>query len=89
VSGEPVVLAAGSAPLVTAVGHASRAVGVRAVVIGCLAVIRRLQRAHRATGDVDTQPTDTTRCRSSPASLAPPCGKDITIDGVTVHVIDT
>lgn len=54
VSGEPVVLAAGSAPLVAAAGHATRNAGVRAVVIGGLGVICRLQRPHRATGDVDT-----------------------------------
>ena len=89
-SGEPVLLAAGSAPLVTAAGHASRAPGVRAVVIGGLAVICRLQRAHRATGDVDTA-TDGLDSLSLIARIpgASLDGKDITIDGVTVQVIDT
>lgn len=90
VSGEPVLLAGGSAPLVTAAAHASRAAGVRAVVIGGLGVICRLQRAHRATGDVATA-TDgldslSLVARIPGASLE---GKDITIDGVTVQVIDT
>lgn len=89
-SGEPVLLAVGSAPLVTAAGHASRAAGVRAVVIGGLGVICRLQRAHRATGDVDTA-TDGLDSPSLVARIpgASLDGKDITVDGVIVHVIDT
>jgi hypothetical protein len=90
VSGERVVLAAGSAPLVTAAGDLSRLSGVRTVVIGGLAVICRLQRAHRATGDVDTA-TDgldslSLVVRIPGASLD---GTDITMNGVTVQVIDT
>lgn len=89
-SGEPVVLAAGSAPLVAAAGRASRAAGVRAVVIGGLGVICRLQRAHRATGDVDTATDGHTSlslvARIPGASLD---GNDIVIDGVVVQVIDT
>jgi hypothetical protein len=90
VSGEPVVLAAGSAPLVAAAGHAARNAGVRAVVIGGLGVICRLQRAHRATGDVDTA-TDghdsvSLVTRIPGATLD---GKDLAIDGVVVQVIDT
>jgi len=90
VSGEPVVLAAGSAPLVAAAGHATRTAGVRAVVIGGLGVICRLQRAHRATGDVDTA-TDGHDSVSLVARIpgATLDGKDITIDGVVVQVIDT
>ena len=63
---------------------------MRAVVIGGLAVICRLQRAHRATGDVDTA-TDghdslSLVARIPGASLE---GRDITVDGVIVQVIDT
>jgi hypothetical protein len=89
VSGEPVLLAAGSAPLVTAAGHASRAADIR-VVFGGLGVICRLQRAHRATGDVDTA-TDGLDSLSLVARIpgASLDGKDITIDGVIAQVIDT
>lgn len=90
-SGDPVVaLAVGAAPQVSAAGRASRSAGVRAVVIGGLGVICRLQRAHRATADVDTA-TDAhdslslvTRIRGATLD-----GKDIIIDGVVVQVIDT
>jgi len=90
VSGEPVVLASGSAPLIAAAGHATRNAGVRAVVIGGLGVICRLQRAHRATADVDTA-TDGHTSLSLVARIpgAKLDGKDITIDGVVVQVIDT
>jgi len=90
VSGESVVLAAGSAPLVAAAGHASRTAGVRTVVIGGLAVICRLQRAHRATGDVDTA-TDGHNSLSLVARIPGAIlnGKDMTIEGVIVQVIDT
>lgn len=89
-SGEPVVLAAGSAQLVSAAGHATRHAGIRAVVIGGLGVICRLQRAHRATGDVDTA-TDGHDSVSLVAMIpgATLEGKDITIDGVVIQVIDT
>jgi hypothetical protein len=88
VSGESVVLAAGSAPLVAAAGHASRTAGVRTVVIGGLAVICRVQRAHRATGDVDTA-TDGHNSLSLVARIPGAIlnGKDMTIEGVIVQVI--
>lgn len=59
-------------------------------MIGGLGVICRLQRAHRATGDVDTA-TDGLDSLSLVARIpgASIEGKDITIDGVTVQVIDT
>ncbi len=59
-------------------------------MIGGLGVICRLQRAHRATGDVDTA-TDGHDSLSLVALIpgASLDGKDITIDGVVVQVIDT
>ena len=60
------------------------------MLIGGLGVICRLQRAHRATADVDTA-TDAHDSLSLVARIpgATLDGEDIVIDGVTVQVIDT
>jgi hypothetical protein len=60
------------------------------VCIGGLAVICRLQRAHRATGDVDTV-TDRADALAMVAEIdgAEMSGNDIIIEGVPVQVIDT